>query len=594
MQHGSVASHLPPHASEKIHMTEDRRLFFGFLLLLDLGVVFSIFSFLPVFGVGKQTNTIIDNSFRLTPQETYRQGLGSFHGDENITVSAVWGTDNPVSFTLLTYKGPLYSSNSASDIAYEFSAGADYYEAEFRATGTSFTEIHLQVSVAKPTVEYPFSWLGTPAKVLFLISWVVIMMLILGPIVNNSNSEQTMVPTQSRPLTNQKKNLPLLKLAILLSLLFWLVLLASNSYPLATFENWYTDNARHPYTSVLFTKVGFSVFDTPLGTLSSSDGSLYKFVTWTEMPHLYPLGSLFLFLPFGVLLENGFAQAVVFKMEIALLLGIAHVCLYLFLKRFWNQELTLSPREFFSTHFRKPHFGFILKAAGTYVLYIVLVVYAANGQFDSVAFLFALAATMFFLVERYDLFLVLAAVSSTFKYQAGIFLLPLVMISLNRLFQNSKPANVLRKKAIMAAAGLAFLDLFTAALSAPFLMSARPELVMNGVNAFSPHAQSPWGLQAFAVAFTLAVTLASAVYLLKRNRLVSLFMVFALVPAFMMPYFQPWYLPFFFVYPLISQSEQSLQVTLVWLIFMSFILAFGGLAYNPLAILDNIRRILGF
>ena len=90
-----------------------------------------------------------------------------------------------------------------------------------------------------------------------------------------------------------------------------------NTYPLATFENWYTDSARNTYSANLFTKVGFSVFDTPLGRLSSGDASFYKFVTWPEMPHLYPLGSVFLFLPFGWLLEQGVSQALVFKLEIA-------------------------------------------------------------------------------------------------------------------------------------------------------------------------------------------------------------------------------------------------------------------------------------
>jgi hypothetical protein len=361
---------------------------------------------------------------------------------------------------------------------------------------------------------------------------------------------------------------------------------------MATFENWYTDSARHPYTSVLFTKVGFSVFDTPMGKLSSADGSFYKFVTWSEMPNLYPLGSVFLFLPFGALLEGGMAQVLVFKMEIALLLVVSHVCLYLFLKRFWRQELSLAPKDVYLKPFWKQEFSFILKAVGTYILYIVLVVYSANGQFDSVAFLFSLVAVVMFLGERYDLFFLFVAVSSTFKYQAGIFLLPLILVSLMRLFQNSTPSAIVKNKAILAAVGLVAVDLFTGYLSAPFLMSARPELVMNGVNAFSLHAQIPWYLQAFTVLLTLVVTLVCAVYLLNRSRLMSLFMVFSLLPAFTMPYFQPWYLPFFFVFPLIPQSKRSLEVTLVWLIFMALVLSFGGLSYNPLAILDNVRRIL--
>ena len=570
------------------HSTTGRFLLFGFSLLMVLSVFLAVLSFLPAAGSGTQATTIIDASFTLTPQETYRQGIGSFQGDENITLHIVAAQNCPVNFTLLTYGGPRYNA-SASEINYAFPAGADYYEAVFLANPAASTDVHFQVSVEKPAVEYQFSWLGAPAKTLFLISWAAIILIILKPMVENRVSSALKIPFTS---VLEQKNIRRLKIGILISLVFWLVLLAVNTFPLATFENWYTDSARHPYTSVLFTKVGFSVFDTPLGKLSSADASFYKFVTWSEMPNLYPLGSVLLFLPFGALLESGVAQVLVFKMEIAFLLAVSHVCLYLFLKRFWKQQLSWPPTDVFLKPFWKQEFSFLLKAVGTYILYIVLVVYAANGQFDSVAFLFAMVGVAMFLGERYDLFLLFVAVASTFKYQAGIFLLPLIMVSLLRLFQKSTPFAILKNKAILAAVGLAAVDLFTAYLSAPFLMSTRPELVMNGANAFSAHAQISWSLQAFTVLLTLSVTLVCAGYLLNKSRLMSLFMVFSLLPAFVMPYFQPWYLPFFFVYPLIPQSKRSLEVTLVWLVFMVFVLSFGGLSYNPLAVLDNIRRIL--
>ena len=566
-----------------------RFLLFGFLLLMVLSVILAVASFLPVAGSGTQATAIIDASFTLTPQETYRQGIGSFHGDENITLNIVTTQNCPVNFTLLTYGGHRYNS-SESEITYTFSAGADYYEAVFLANPAASTEVHFQVSVDKPAVECPFAWLGSPANALFIVSWVAIILMLLKPIVANR-----VAPTLKIPLISvlEQKNIRRLKIAILISLVFWLVLLAVNTFPLATFENWYTDSARHPYTSVLFTKVGFSVFDTPLGQLSSADASFYKFVTWSEMPNLYPLGSVFLFLPFGALLERGVAQVLVFKLEIAFLLAVSHLCLYLFLKCFWKQQLSWPPKDIYLKPFWKQEYSFLLKAVGTYILYIVLVVYAANGQFDSVAFLFAMVGIAMFLGERYDLFLLFVAVASTFKYQAGIFLLPLIMVSLLRLFQKFPLSAILKNKAVLAAAGLVAVDLFTAYLSAPFLMGARPELVMNGVNAFSAHAQISWMLQAFTVLLTLSATLVCAVYLLNKSKLMSMFMVFSLLPAFFMPYFQPWYLPFFFVYPLIPQPKRSLEVTMIWLVFIVFVLSFGGLSYNPLAILDNIRRILG-
>jgi hypothetical protein len=571
------------------------KLLFAVLLLFALSVVLSVVSFLPAGIPGNQTSSIIDSAFRVTPQETYRQGLGTFHGDENVTLLIAASGDTPVNFTLLTYGGPRYCNVSYSGINYSFPAGADYYEAVFWANATTSTDIHFQVFVEKPALTYSFAWLGAPAKVIFLVSWAALMHIILKPIIDNHPAPSS--PTKPAPTPKSAlgtKNLQRLKIAIILSLMFWLALLVVNAYPMATFENWYTDAARHPYTSVLFTKVGFSVFDTPLGKLSSMDTSFYKFVTWSEMPNLYPLGSIFLFLPFGVLLESAVAQVLVFKMEIALLLVVSHLCLYLFLKHFWKKELELSPRDVYLKPFWRQEFSFLLKAMATYLLYIVLVVYSANGQFDAIAFFFSMVAIVMFLGERDDMFLLFVAVSSTFKYQAGIFLLPLVLVSLTKFLQKTTPSALLRNKAMLAALGLAAIDLFTAYLSAPFLMASRPELMMNGVNAFSPHAQISWSMQIFAVLLTLGVTLTCTVYLLNRSRLLSLFMVFSLLPAFTMPYFQPWYLPLFFVYTLIPQSKRSLQVTLVWLIFIVFVLSFGGLSYNPLAITDNIRRILKF
>jgi hypothetical protein len=295
------------------------------------------------------------------------------------------------------------------------------------------------------------------------------------------------------------------------------------------------------------------------------------------MPHLYPLGSIFLFLPFGFLLEQGFTQTLVFKMEIALFLLVSHVCLYYFLKHFWKQKMNL-----------------FLKLLGIYILYFALVIYSANGMFDSIAFLFSIIALTMYLEGRYDYFLLFVAVSVTLKYQAGIFLFPLILMGLLKLFKQYRFSSIIKNKAVIVAAVLAVIDGFTAYLSAPFLLETRPELVMNGVNAFSPHSQVPWALQSFAVLLTLTVTLLSAIYLLHKNSLISLVAIFTLLPSFTMPYFQLWYLPFFFVYALIPKQKKAVEVTMFWLIFVMTILSFGGLSYNPLQFLDNLKKALSF
>lgn len=567
------------------------KLLLSILVLLVISVCLGLISFFPVANAQNQKSVTIDDWFNLTSQETYRQGIGAFHGGENITILINQRSESAINFTLLTYGGVLYSEVSKSDMGYSFVAGEDYYEGVFVANVTERPIlVNLQVMVQKPNVNYPFSWLIIEAKILFVASLALGVISFFMSTAKLSKFENLI--SKNTPYTS--KNLNRLKYFILFSLIFWLLLIAVNSYPMSTFENWYTDSARNPYTSVLFTRVGFSVFDTPLRALSSSDSSLYKFVTWAEMPHLYPLGSIFLFLPFGAMLENGIAQTTVFKMEIFLFIIVAHACFYLFFKMYWKREIHLNPKEMLFKPFWKQDLGFILKALGLYLFYIVLIVYAANGQFDSVPFFFSLFALSMFVLGRDDWFLLFVAVSSTFKYQAGIFLFPLIILSLFRLSKGRKRSVLLKNKLLLVSMGLFLLNSVTAYLSAPFLTDIRPELVMNGVNAFSPHAQLPWSIQALVVLLTLGVTIVCSMYLLNKSPFISFAILFSLFPLFIMPYFQPWYLPFFFIYSLIPQSKRSIEVTMTWLVFIVLVLSFGGLSYNPVAILGNIARILGF
>jgi hypothetical protein len=455
------------------------------VMLLVLSVALAVLSIYPVPNGKEQSSVLIDERFHLSSMETRRQGLGSFHGGENLTVHIQGDAGYPKNFSIITYSWTNFSTVSTSDIAYSFIAGADYYEAIFYSQPETSSNIHLTVMVEKPAADFPFSWLNSPAKILFASSLATLIIITLKFTVKQSkNPAANLVPSLSK--SGRKRLLVLL----LISLVIWLSLLVVNTNSLASFEDWYTDHARHPYSASLFLKTGFSVFDKPLGDLSSADGSFYKFVTWPEMPHLYPLGSIFLFLPFGAMLQNGVAPVIVFKLEIAVFIVFAHVCLYFFLKYFWKKELELP-----------------LKLVGVYIIYVSLMIYAVNGMFDAIPFLFSLFALIAFLAKRYDYFILLVAVSIIFKYQAGIFLLPLIIYSLVELYRANRLAGVVKNKMVLAGAALALVSLFTAVLSAPFLMQTRPQLIMNGINAFNSHSQIPWWLQSLAVLMTLAATL---------------------------------------------------------------------------------------
>jgi hypothetical protein len=544
------------------------------VVVLVLSVALAVVSLYPKTTGANQSTSLIDNTFNLSPNETYRQGLGSFDGGENISLSVSSNSAFQKNFSIITYNGMRFSNSTDLDVAYWFTAGADYYEAVFVSNSSNAGTVHFQVNVQEPKTVYPYSWLNESSKIIFLTSLSVVMLVLLKFVFSSSSNFKPKNFVSRLSSFGEKKRRLLLAL-VLLSQVFWFVLLAVNSNPLANFEGWYTDHARHTYTSSLFLKDGFSVFNTPLNQLANADNSTFKFVTWPEMPHLYPLGSILLFLPFGALLQNGFSQILIYKAEIAMFLVFAHICLFFFLNNFLKKDLV-----------------WWLKAAGIYIIYISLVIYAADGMFDSVAFLFTFFALYMFISEKYDFFFLLIAVSVFFKYQAGIFLLPLIVVGLIKIFQNSGIGGSLKNKAVLTGFGFIFASAFTGYLSAPYVVATPPQLIMNGVDAFASNAQIPWMLQSFSVLLTLAVTLVFAFYMLNKNPLLSLSAVFMLVPTFTLPYFQNWYLPFIFGYALIPMQKKELEVTIVWLIFMIAVLSFGAAAFNPLQIFANLKSLL--
>lgn len=540
------------------------------VVLLVLSIVLAILSLYPASNGDKENHVLLNETFHLTSREIRRQGLGSFQGGENITVLVQGNQNYPKNFSIITYRATNFTYLTNENVSLSFLAGADYYESVFYSLPETSGNINLTVILSKDAADYPFIWLMNSAKILFTLS-ISVLMIVALKFALAQNKSKAMEKALSLDKTGKKR----LLILVLISLLIWLSLLAVNSNSLGGFEDWYTDHARHPYTATLFLTKGFSVFDVSLDQLASSDTSYYKFVTWPEMTHLYPLGSVFLFMPFGVMLQSGIDALLVMKLEIALFLVFAHLSLYFFLKKYWVKPIELP-----------------WKLVGVYIIYVLLVIFAANGMFDAVPFLFSFFAITMFLTKRYDYFILFVAVSIFLKYQAGIFLLPLIIYSLIELYRTNGLLSMAKNKAVLIGAALAVLSAFTAVLSLPYLLNTRPELIMNGINAFNSHSQISWPLQATAVILTLVATLIYAIYMFKKNSLLAFSSIFLLIPSFMMPYVQNWYLPFLFIYILIPIEKKHVGATLIWLVFMIFMLSFGGASFNPLLIIENFKTML--
>ena len=225
------------------------------ILFLVLSIALSLVSLFPQSTGNNQKDTIIDNAFKLNPNETYKQGLGAFHGKENITVTV--NCPAAINFSIAPANFTRLSNQNMS-----FTAGASYYEAVFYPNAANASWVHLQVTVEKPQVTLSFSWLMTPAKIMFLLSTIAAMIIIFKSTYSkflDKSETKTPLPQLNKTFRNR------LLALVLISLVVWLILLAINSSPLATFNNWYTDHARDDYVSSLFLKDGLSVFSQPLG-----------------------------------------------------------------------------------------------------------------------------------------------------------------------------------------------------------------------------------------------------------------------------------------------------------------------------------------
>jgi len=61
-------------------------LLYAAILLLVLSIILAVVSLFPIDTGGNQSYVLINDTFRLSPNEIYREGLGSFHGGEKISL----------------------------------------------------------------------------------------------------------------------------------------------------------------------------------------------------------------------------------------------------------------------------------------------------------------------------------------------------------------------------------------------------------------------------------------------------------------------------------------------------------------------------
>ena len=131
------------------------RLLFVAIAFLALSIVLAVISLFPIHPGGTQSNVLVNDTFKLSPNEVYRQGLGSFRRRRKRISFCPTVKSYPENFSIITYNGTQYSTFSKSSIVYNFTTKSDYYEASFTSNASNEGELHLQAFVKEQKIIFP-------------------------------------------------------------------------------------------------------------------------------------------------------------------------------------------------------------------------------------------------------------------------------------------------------------------------------------------------------------------------------------------------------------------------------------------------------
>ena len=532
-----------------------------------LGIITSLISSNEVPTGHSQIRKIISEQIKMSPNEERKYCLGIFNAGCNISGSIIEKTGRAVFYKVITYAGAVISNSSLKAANFTFRTNTDYYELVLVNNSTHKLSIDLNVKVEEMAVKRPYNSSAFFGKALTLISWVSALIILIFVLLKAAENFQI-----ENDSPNNFNKLKTFRYFMIISLLFWFLIILFPSFSILGLERWYTDHLRHSYTSFLFTKYGFSVFNTPLGKLADVDDSHFKYVTWPEMPHLYPLGSILIFLPFGALLQLGFSSYYVFKAEIILFVIFGHLCVYLFGKRLLQKR---------SVHI-------VVKLIMLYSFYYLVILYSLNGMFDSLPLIFSVLAMINFIEERKEACLFLGFLGFFFKYQVGMFLLPLMLVSFILICKEKGATSIFRDMRLNVTFVLAVIIASTLFVSLPYIILLRKDLVMNSLYLFMTPVFLAETVHFAIILLMVFLTLFLAIYGLKRDLWLSVFVFYLILPCIILPYFQQWYFPYIFIPILLMKNKRSSTLYAIWILILIFAITMGSLRYDPVWLLEKV------
>jgi Gpi18-like mannosyltransferase len=359
-----------------------------------------------------------------------------------------------------------------------------------------------------------------------------------------------------------------LKSLLAWSFVLWTAVIIRNPYYMADLENVYTDHLRSEYISWSFLQVGFRVFSAPLGEIAPLVNALNPHLYWTMHPSLNPWGTVFYFLPFGIISDLGILNDItVHKLMVFSFLVAAYLCVYYF-----TLNLNKSKQDLVT---------FVLLPI---VFYLSSTYWALNGFYDVVPVLLIILSILAY--NRNDFFkgVILLAVAMLMHYRSLVYS-PLLLFSLYGLWKVKREKFSATRKAIAFGIVLitGLLDGYTF-----YLTFIRKEWTTPSI--WAPSAAYVPNMQnLYLVVFFLMTTFGVALYLLrKRNVLPCMLLLFFWVYISFIGSWGSWHLLFFFPAVLLMSGKRSREILSLWLLVSVFLL--GGLV-TPMQVASSVGRM---
>lgn len=302
----------------------------------------------------------------------------------------------------------------------------------------------------------------------------------------------------------------------------------------------YTDHMRHAYAAWALLNIGPEVFTTPIAHWNF--GASHPFVSWPTLPHLYPIGSLILFIPFGVLINLGVVPEPLVNMAMIMLFGVFGVVAS------WLLYDTLNDSY-------EP----ILLAIVLLMVVPSYIFWGLNGFFDTVAVTLALYGVRAYWRENNGTSM-LALVGALSLHYRLWYLGPLALVVAWRYWRTHDTLLDWRLALVGVLGAGSFVSFF---LTIPGLMSLSESPLVHP-NPLSPtSALTPQLLLALGV----AVVLLAVVYRYETNYLMMISLTLAVLSVFTFTQWMPWY-PVLLTPTFALASRRPSRIALVGVFFL--------------------------